>query len=117
PDAVAIAQRLRSATPPKSVFLNAATYNSAVVLTGRLSMIRYPGHLVSHGIDYKEREANAKYMYRGGPGTEQLFETYGVDYVLVSPEEMSTLSPNMNFYSQFPVVAESGRYKVYDVRR
>jgi len=36
---------------------------------------------------------------------------------LISPEEMNTLSPNEKYYSQFPVVAQSGKYKVYDVRR
>ena len=115
PDAVAIADRLRYATPPKSVFLNAPTYNTATVLTGRLSMMRYPGHLNSHGIDYRVREADVKYMYRGGPGTQDLFDKYGIKYVLISPEERNTLQPNEGFYSQFPVVAESGQYKVYRV--
>jgi len=117
PDAVAIAKRIDQATPPNAIFLNAPTYNTAVVLSGRLSMMRYAGHLNSHGIDYKEREMDLKYMYRGGPGTELLFEKYGVKYVLISPEEMNTLSPNEKYYSQFPVVAQSGKYKVYDVRR
>jgi hypothetical protein len=115
PDAVGIAERVRYATPPKSVFLNAPTYNTATVLTGRLSMMRYPGHLNSHGIDYREREADVKYMYRGGPGTQELFDKYAIKYVLISPEERNTLQPNEKFYSQFPVVAESGQYKVYRV--
>jgi hypothetical protein len=117
PDAIKIGERLRFATPPDSILLNAPTYNTAAVISGRLSLMRYPGHLDSHGIDYKERELDTKKMYLGGPAALALFEKYGIDYVLVSPEERKTLTPNESFYSRFPVVAESGQYKVYDVRQ
>jgi hypothetical protein len=116
PDAIRIAERLRLATPPDSRFLNAPTYNSAVVLSGRLSLMRYPGHLGSHGIDYGEREKDVKEMYRGGKTATELFAKYGIDYVLVSPEERNTLTPNESYLSRYPVVAEFGQYKVYDVR-
>jgi hypothetical protein len=116
PDGIKIAERLRSATPPDSVFLNAPTYNSSVVLTGRLSVMRYPGHLGSHGINYAEREQDVKEIYRGGPTALSLFAKYGIDYVLISPEERNALTPNETYFSHFPVAAELGQYKVYDVR-
>ena len=116
PDAVKIAERLRYVTPPGALFLNAPTYNSAIVLSGRLSLIRYPGHLDSHGIDYKERENDVKQMYRGGLAARHLFEKYGIDYVLISPEERRTLSPNEAFFASFPLAAQSGDYKVYKVK-
>ncbi len=114
-DSVTIANRLKAVTPPRAVFLNTPTYNTAIVLTGRQSVMRYPGHLSSHGIDYKEREAEVKQMYRGGPNAVGLLEKYGVEYVLVSPEERNSLSPNEAFFARFPVVAEAGQYKVYKV--
>jgi hypothetical protein len=43
-------------------------------------------------------------------------EKYGIGYVLISPEERNTLTPNEGYFSRFPVVAEFGQYKVYDVR-
>jgi len=116
PDAIKIGERLRIATPPHSLFLNAPTYNTAVVLSGRLSLMRYPGHLDSHGIDYKERENDVKQMYRGGLAARHLFEKYGIEYVLISPEERRSLSPNESFFASFPLVAESGEYKVYKVK-
>jgi len=116
PDAIKIGERLRFATPPNSLFLNAPTYNTAIVLSGRLSLMRYPGHLDSHGIDYKERESDVKHMYRGGLAARHLFEKYGIEYVLISPEERRSLSPNESFFGSFPVVAESGEYKVYKVK-
>lgn len=115
PEAVKIGERIRYVTPPRAVFLNAPTYKSAVVLSGRLSLMRYPGHLNSHGIDYKEREANLKYMYRGGPGAEELFARYGISYVLISPEERESLQPNEAFFARYPIVAAFGDYKVYRV--
>ena len=115
-DAVAVAGLVRGSTPAHSIFLNRPTYNSAIVLTGRPSLIRYPGHLSSHGIDYQEREEDAKRMYAGGPEAVRLFEKYGVEYVLISPDERSSMGPNEAFFARFPVAAETGRYKVYKVR-
>ena len=116
PEAVKTGERLRLATLPDALFLNAPTYNSAVVLSGRLSLIRYPGHLGSHGIDYGERERDVKQIYRGGPQAAILMDKYGIDYVLISPEERNTLTPNEQYFLRFPTVADFGQYKVYDVR-
>ena len=115
-DAVRLADRLKRSVPPKALFLNAPTYNSAVVLTGRQSLMRYPGHLSSHGIDYGVRERDVKTMYAGGPQAEQLMNQYGIDYVLISPEERGSVAPNAAFFSRYPVAAEVGQYKVYKIR-
>lgn len=114
-DAITVANRIRASTAPDSVFANAPTYNSAVVLTGRRSLMRYSGHLSSHGIDYRQREADLKVIYRGGPQAEELVAKHGISYILVSPEERNTLSPNEDYFHRYPVVAESGQYKVYRV--
>lgn len=114
-DAVTVADRIRAVTPPRSLMLNAPTYNSAVVLTGRRSLMRYPGHLSSHGIDYREREEDVKRMYRGGPDAMGLLEKYGIEYVVISPEERE-MNPNTSFFSRFAVVAQSGEYRVYKIR-
>jgi hypothetical protein len=114
-DAVRVADLIKSRTAPRALFLNAATYNSAVALTGRQSLMRYPGHLFSYGIDYAEREADVRKMYQGGPAADALLARYGIDYVLVSREE-SSLSPNTAYFEKFPVVAEAGSAKVYKVK-
>ena len=115
-DAVTVANRIKASTPPNALFLNAPTYNTAIVLTGRRSLMRYPGHLSSHGIDYGQRENDVKQMYRGGPAALGLLEKYGIEYVLISPEERNTLGPNEAFFSRYPVIAEAGQYKVYKVK-
>ncbi len=116
-EAAVLANRLKTAIAPNALILNAPTYNTAAVLTGRQSLMRYPGHLSSHGIDYRQREADVKQIYRGGPDAVALMQKYGIEYVLVSPEERNSLSPNEAFFAQFPVIAEAGRYKIYDVRK
>jgi hypothetical protein len=115
-EAVALAERVKTATPPRALFLNTPTYNSAVVLTGRPSFIRYPGHLSSHGIDYREREEATKRIYEGGPEAVSLMEKYGIEYVLLSPEELSSMRANEAFFARFPLAAQAGQYKVYKVR-
>ena len=115
-DAVKLTNRVKAMVPPKALFLNAPTYNSPIVLTGRQSLMRYPGHLASHGIDYVQRESDVKTIYAGGPQAEELIRKYGIDYVLISPEERSTMRANEMFFNRFPALAEVGQYKVYKVR-
>lgn len=77
--------------------------------------MRYPGHLSSHGIDHRQREEDVKRMYRGGPEAMELMEKYGIEYVIVSPEERA-LAPNAGFFGQFPIVAQAGEYRVHKIK-
>jgi hypothetical protein len=117
-DAVKVAEQIRQKTPPNALFLNAPTYNTAIALTGRRSLMRYIGHLMSHGIDYREREADLNRIYEGG-GTADLFlRKYGIDYVLISPAEREAggFKVNEDYFRKYPVAAESGQYRVYKVK-
>jgi hypothetical protein len=115
-DAVKLAEQIKQRTEPMALFLNAPTYNSAVVLSGRRSLMRYSGHLASHGIDYGPRESDVKKIYEGGGVADILLRKYNVEYVLVSPEELNTLSANDEFFKKYPVLAQSGQYRVYKVK-
>ena len=115
-DAVAVAETIKKQSRPQALFLNAPTYNTPIALTGRRSLMRYTGHLSSHGIDYGGRESDLKEMYLGGPRALQLMQQYGIEYVLVGPEERSKLSANEAYFNRYSAVAVSGQYKVYSVR-
>ncbi|MCU1289056.1 MAG: hypothetical protein JWN60_1285, partial [Acidobacteria bacterium] len=115
-DSVKIAGQIKLKTEPDALFLNAPTYNSAVVLSGRRSLMRYLGHLSSHGIDYAERESDTKRIYAGEASGEILLRKHGIEYVLISPEERSALAVNEQFFAKYPIVAESGQYRVYKVK-
>jgi hypothetical protein len=114
-DAVSIAEQIKAKVPQKALILNAATYNSAIVLSGRRSFIRYSGHLSSHGIDYVPRENDVKSIYKGEGISDILLKQYKIEYVLISPIELGEMNANEAFFQKFPVVAESGQYKLYKI--
>ncbi len=116
PDAVRVAEQIRQKTENTALFLNAPIYNTPIVLTGRQSLMRYTGHLFSHGINAYAREADVKRIYEGGGVSEMLLRQYNIDYVLVSPEEKNTMKANEEFFKKYPVVAESGPFRVYKVK-
>ncbi|MGI8885187.1 MAG: hypothetical protein ACR2IA_13190, partial [Pyrinomonadaceae bacterium] len=102
-NAVKIAGDIKLRTPPNALFLNAPTYNSAIVLSGRRSLMRYPGHLSSHGIDYAERENDLKRIYEGSADTAALLRKYNIEYVLISPEERKSLAVNEQYFAKYPI--------------
>jgi hypothetical protein len=114
-DAVAIAEQIKTKLPPKALILNAPTYNSAIVLSGRRSFMRYTGHLSSHGIDYVPRENDVKSIYKGESISDILLKQYKIEYVLISPIEISEMNANEAYFEKFPIVAESGMYKLYKI--
>ncbi len=116
-DAVKIGEQIKQKVATNAIFLNAPTYNSAVVLSGRPSVMRYSGHLSSYGIDYTERERDVKLIYEGVGTSELLMSKYGVEYVIISPEETNSMPVNSEFFAKFPKIAESGNYQIYDVRK
>jgi len=116
-DSVAIAAQIKQKTQPNALFLNAPTYNSAVVLSGRRSLMRYSGHLSSYGIDYGPREDDVEKIYEGSALADELLQKNKIEYIIVSPEERSNLTVNEDFFKKFPVVAEVGRHHVYQVKK
>jgi hypothetical protein len=115
-NAVGIAEQIKVKTAPNALFLNAATYNTAVALSGRQSLMRYNGHLSSHGIDYQGREKDVQTIYQGGPAADDLLAKYNIDYVLVSQEELGMMSVDEEYFMKFPIVARSGNAIVYKVK-
>ncbi|MFN0277695.1 MAG: hypothetical protein ACKVRN_03735 [Pyrinomonadaceae bacterium] len=120
-DSMKLAEQIKQKTPRGAMFLNGGIYNSTVVLSGRQSLMRYPGHLSSYGINYGERESDVKKIYQGAPEANALLQKYGIEYIVMTPEEeyylsQSNLKPNLDFLNKFPVIAESGKYKVYKVK-
>jgi hypothetical protein len=115
-DAVKIAEQIKQKTDIHAVILNAPTFNSAAVLTGRQSLMRSTGHLMSHGIDYSPREEDVKRIYQGGGVADILLRKYDVDYVIVSPIEHGKVTVNEAFFAKYPVFAEAGQYRVYKIK-
>ena len=115
-DAVKIAELLKQKTEPNALFLNAPTYNSAVVLTGRRSLMRYSGHLSSYGIDYEPRELEVKRIYLGTGLADRLLQKNNIEYVIISPEETANIDVREEFFYKYPIIAEVGAYKVFKIK-
>ena len=66
-------------------------------------------------LDFGPREQDIKQIYSGAADAAALLAKYRVDYVVVSPQEISVVSPNMAFFSRYPEVINVGEYHLYKV--
>lgn len=114
-DGVTFAEIVKQQTPPRATILHAPIHNTPIFLTGRRSVMGYPGHIWTHGIDSGPREAEIKRIYAGAPDAPALLRKYGVDYVVVDPQERSVMAVNDAFFSSYREVATVGEYHLYKV--
>jgi hypothetical protein len=113
PDGIALAGAISREAAPRAVVLHAPTFNSPVFLTGRRSLLGYPGWIASRGLDYFQRQSEIARIYAGAPDAETLLRRYRVDYVLVSPAELSGMPVSRQFWSRYPEKARIGQYLLY----
>ena len=114
-DGVAFAEIIKQQTPPRAMILHAPIHNTPIFLTGRRSLMGYPGHIWTHGIDFGPRETDIKKIYAGSPDATSLLSKYGVDYVVIDPQEHSVMPVNTAFFSRYPEVANIGEYHLYKI--
>ena len=114
-DQINLAAEIRQKTPARALVLYAPTFNSPVFLTGRRSLLGYPGWAWSRGLDYTEREDQIRRIYRGDPEAAKLMRREHVDYVMIGPLERESMSANEVFFSHYAKIAEHGAYRLYKV--
>lgn len=114
-DGVAFAEKIREQTAPRAMILHAPIHNTPIFLTGRRSLMGYPGHIWTHGIAFGEREAEIKRIYAGALDAPYLLAKYQVDYVAVGPTEKAALKVNEEFFKRYRKVIEVGGYSLYQV--
>ncbi|HEU4595794.1 MAG TPA: hypothetical protein VFS10_11690 [Pyrinomonadaceae bacterium] len=117
-EGLAFAEVVRRETPPRALILHAPTYNDPVFLTGRRSFLGYPGHVWSHGLDYKERESELQRIYSGAADAAHLLTKNGIEYVVVGPLEevemrKAGLALRRPFFERYAKVGEAGEYRLY----
>jgi len=115
-DGVTFAEMIKQQTPPRATILHAPIHNTSVFLTGRRSLMGYPGHIWTHGIDFGPRETDIKKIYSGSPDAINLLSKYGVDYVVIDPQEHSVMPVNTAFFSRYPEVVNIGEYHLYKIK-
>ena len=116
-DGIATANLISQIAPPRAVVLHAPVYDSPVFLTGRRSLLGYPGWIWSRGLDYVQRQTDIQSIYSGNARAASLMRQYQVDYVLLGPQERGNLTIDDGFWSSFPVMAHIGQYRLLKVTR
>ena len=121
-DGVAFAEVVKEKTRERATILHAPTFDTPIFLTGRRSVMGYPGHISSHGIKYEDRLRDIMRIYAGAPDAEALLEKYGVEYAVVGPQErqemmQQRITVNDQFFKRFQVAGETGGYTLYKIAR
>jgi hypothetical protein len=116
-EGAAFAEVVEQKTAPRATVLHAPTFDTPIFLTGRRSVMGYPGHIYSHGIDYLERQRELMRIYAGAPGAQALLDKYGVEYVVVGPHERRELNVNDPFFARYELAGETGEYRLYKIAR
>ena len=112
-DGLRFAELVKAQTAPRSLIVHAPVHNTPVFLTGRRSLMGYPGHIWTHGLQFVQREGEIKRIYLGAPDAEQLIRNYGIEYLVVGPQEKIVTQVNDRFVSRFQKVGEVGEYTLY----
>jgi hypothetical protein len=107
------AELVKQKTLPRSLLVHAPVHNTPVFLTGRRSLMGYPGHIWTHGLQFAQREGEIRRIYSGAPDAESLIKNYGIQYAVVGPLERMAMPVNEQFFSRFEKVGEIGDYRLY----
>jgi hypothetical protein len=114
---IGFAELIKQKTEPRALIIHAPVHNHPVFLTGRRSLMGYPGHIWTHGLEFGPRESEIRRVYAGTSDAEGILRKYGVAYAVVSPLERNLMSANDQFFSRFELVGEVGGYRLYKIRQ
>ena len=116
-EGIQFAELIKQETQPQAVVIHAPVHNHPVFLTGRRSLMGYPGHVWTHGLEFAERESEIKRVYAGTPDAVAILRKYGVDYAVVGPLEGNLMTVNLEFFSRFQLVGEVGGYRLFKIKQ
>jgi hypothetical protein len=101
---------------PEAVFAVYPTYNHPALVAGHRVVLGFPGHLWSHGLDYRSEEALLNKVMAAEPGWEQLCPKLKIDYLFWGRFEQEHYPTSAHSWESYPVVAQGDWGKVYDLR-
>jgi hypothetical protein len=112
-----VAALLREKTPPRALILHAPIHDSVVALSGRQSVMGYPGHLWTHGIPFESRQNDVMVIYKGGAQMIEPLSRLGIDYVIVGPAERTQLGADEALFGNlYTLVIDHAGYRVYQTK-
>jgi len=115
---IEVAREVRDVTPPGSLLVTGMGHHDPIMmLSGRQLLMGYWGQLWVSGIPYEARQKDALEILTLGPGADALIKSYGVDFVVISTDDVREVGAAMDGYrARFPTVIETPNYAVFDVR-
>src|ERR1041384_5851521 len=113
---LSFAELVKAQTAPRALIVHAPVHNTPVFLSGRRSLMGYPGHIWTHGLQFVQREGEIKRIYLGSPDAEQLIRKYGIEYLVLGPQERLVVPVNEAFISRYQKVGDVGGYTLYKIR-
>jgi len=112
---VRFAELVKERTAPRAMIIHAPVHNTPVFLTGRRSLMGYPGHIWTHGLEFVQRESEIKRIYLGTPDADQLLKKYNIEYAVIGPHERVVTPFNERFFNRFEKIGDVGEYTLYKI--
>lgn len=114
---LALAAYVQKYTSPSAVILTSTTHRNWVpIATGRQILCGYRGWMWTYGINDAWRYGDMKTIYAGSAQADHLIRQYGIDYIVVGPNELEEFVVNNAFFNQhYPVVHQSSTTTIYAV--
>ena len=110
-----LADWARTQTPVRSVWLTGDQHNHWLTnLTGRQTVMAYRGWLWSQGYRYEQAERDVGRMFESADAA--LLARYGIDYVVVGPQERGSWHASERTFARYPIVVRTRSYTVFRVR-
>jgi len=112
-----VADWVRHNTSPYAVFAVANQHNSPVpTLAGRRELVGYPGWLWTYGLaDYQQKSDDDQKILEGDLSALDLVRKYGIDYVMIGPQEIAIGASPAYWDDHGTKVYERDGYAVYRV--
>lgn len=115
---IELAKQIVNETPADAIFLNATVHNHPVFLTGRKSLMGFPGHVWSHGHSGgREREVDINAMLRGKPNAISLINKYKTDYAIIGHHEKRKYANKDFFKKNYTCIISTRSYQVFDLNK
>ncbi len=113
-----LASWVKTNTDPHSIWLTANQHNNWLFnLTGRQTLMAYPGWLWTHGYNYRPIEQDVINMYNHPGENQELFHKYKVDYIVIGPQTDRLWGTDKNYFAEnYTLIKRSDSYLIYKVK-
>ncbi len=115
PQAIKLAEFVKSNTKQDAVFLSVDKFDNPVVaLSGRKVVVGFHGWLWTYGLNYSQRELDVRNIL-AGQSSQDLFKKYNISYVILFENEQSNYVINYDFINRYPLIYNQDGYKIYQI--